>query len=173
MRDAFRTCGISNECIGMKTPMTVQGAEALREELRRLKFELRPKIVDDLAKARAHGDLRENAEYHAVREQHGFNEGRIQEIEGKLASAQIIDIIRIKETGKVVFGATVTLANMGSNEEVRYQIVGEDEADIKLAKVSYSSPIGRALIGKLLGDQIEVRAPDGEISYEILQVEHL
>lgn len=157
----------------MNSPMTVQGAEALREELRRLKFELRPKIIDDLAKARAHGDLRENAEYHAVREQHGFNEGRIQEIEGKLAGAQVIDITRIKETGRVVFGATITLANLESDEEARYQIVGEDEADIKLGKVSYSSPIGRALIGKQTGDQIEVRAPDGEIGYEILQVQHL
>ena len=157
----------------MNTPMTVQGAEALREELRRLKFELRPKIVEDLAKARAHGDLRENAEYHAVREQHGFNEGRIQEIEGKLAGAQVIDITRIKEAGKAVFGATITLANLDSDESVRYQIVGEDEADIKLGKVSYSSPIGRALIGKLLGDVIEVRAPGGEISYEILKVEHI
>ena len=153
--------------------MTVQGAQALREELRRLKFELRPKIVEDLAKARAHGDLRENAEYHAVREQHGFNEGRIQEIEGKLAGARVIDITRIKETGKAVFGATITLANLDSDDSVRYQIVGEDEADIKLGKVSYSSPIGRALIGKLLGDVIEVRAPGGEISYEILKVEHI
>ena len=157
----------------MSTPLTVQGAESLREELRRLKFELRPKIVEDLAKARAHGDLRENAEYHAVREQHGFNEGRIQEIEGKLAGAQIIDIRRIKPTGKVVFGATITLANLDSDEDVRYQIVGEDEADIKLGKVSYSSPIGRALIGKQLGDMIDVHAPDGQISYEILRVEHL
>lgn len=157
----------------MNTPMTVQGAEALREELRRLKFELRPKIVEDLAKARAHGDLRENAEYHAVREQHGFNEGRIQEIEGKLAGAQVIDITRIKETGKAVFGATVTLVNLETDGSVRYQIVGEDEADIKLGKVSYSSPVGRALIGKLLGDVIEVKAPGGENSYEILKVEHL
>ena len=153
--------------------MTVQGAQALREELRRLKFELRPKIVEDLAKARAHGDLRENAEYHAVREQHGFNEGRIQEIEGKLAGAQVIDITRIKETGKAVFGATITLANFDNDGNVRYQIVGEDEADIKLGKVSYSSPIGRALIGKILGDVIEVQAPGGEISYEILKVEHI
>ena len=157
----------------MKTPMTVQGAEALREELRRLKFELRPKIVEDLAKARSHGDLRENAEYHAVREQHGFNEGRIQEIEGKLAGAQVIDITRIRETGKAVFGATITLFNLDEDASVRYKIVGEDEADIKQGKVSYSSPIGRALIGKLLGDVIEVRAPGGEISYEILKVEHV
>lgn len=153
--------------------MTVQGAEALREELRRLKFELRPKIVEDLAKARSHGDLRENAEYHAVREQHGFNEGRIQEIEGKLAGAQVIDITRIRETGKAVFGATITLFNLDEDASVRYKIVGEDEADIKQGKVSYSSPIGRALIGKLLGDVIEVRAPGGEISYEILKVEHV
>ncbi len=157
----------------MNTPMTVQGAEALRAELRRLKFELRPKIIDDLARARAHGDLRENAEYHAVREQHGFNEGRIQEIEGKLAGAQILDITRIKPTGKVVFGATITLVNIDNDEQLRYQIVGEDEADIKCRKVSYSSPLGRALIGKCIGDEVEVNAPGGQISYEILQVEHL
>lgn len=157
----------------MTTPMTVQGERALREELRRLKFELRPQILEDLAKARAHGDLRENAEYHAVREQHGFNEGRIQEIEGKLADAQVIDVKRIKETGRVVFGATVSLFNEDSEKEVRYHIVGEDEADLKLGKISFSSPIGRALIGKQVDDVIEVNAPDGQVSYEILKVEHL
>ncbi len=157
----------------MSTPMTVEGEQALREELQRLKFELRPKIIEDLAKARAHGDLRENAEYHAVREQHGFNEGRIQEIEGKLADAQVIDIARIRESGKVVFGATVSLENLDSGESVRYQIVGEDEADIKLGKISFSSPIGRALIGKRCDDEVEVNAPGGTVSYEILKVEHL
>ncbi|MCY4199381.1 MAG: transcription elongation factor GreA [Gammaproteobacteria bacterium] len=157
----------------MSTPMTVEGEQALREELQRLKFALRPKIIEDLAKARAHGDLRENAEYHAVREQHGFNEGRIQEIEGKLADAQVIDIARIRESGKVVFGATVSLENLDSGESVRYQIVGEDEADIKLGKISFSSPIGRALIGKRCDDEVEVNAPGGTVSYEILKVEHL
>ena len=157
----------------MSTPMTVEGEQALREELQRLKFELRPKIIEDLAKARAHGDLRENAEYHAVREQHGFNEGRIQEIEGKLADAQVIDIARIRESGKVVFGATVSLENLDSGESVRYQIVGEDEADIKLGKISFSSPIGRALIGKRCDDEVEVNAPGGTVNYEILKVEHL
>ncbi len=157
----------------MSTPMTVTGERALREELRRLKFELRPKIVEDLASARAHGDLRENAEYHAVREQHGFNEGRIQEIEGKLADAQVIDITRIRESGKVVFGATISLENLDSGKSVRYQIVGEDEADIKLGKISFSSPIGRALIGKHCEDEVEVNAPGGVVSYEILKVEHL
>ncbi len=157
----------------MSTPMTVEGEQALREELQRLKFELRPKIIEDLAKARAHGDLRENAEYHAVREQHGFNEGRIQEIEGKLADAQVIDIVRIRESGKVVFGATISLENLDSGESVRYQIVGEDEADIKLGKISFSSPIGRALIGKRCDDEVEVNAPGGTVSYEILKVEHL
>lgn len=157
----------------MSTPMTVQGERALREELRRLKFELRPQILEDLAKARAHGDLRENAEYHAVREQHGFNEGRIQEIEGKLADAQVIDVKRIKESGRVVFGATVSLMNEDSGQEVRYRIVGEDEANLKHGKISFSSPIGRALIGKQVEDVIEVNAPDGRVSYEILQVEHL
>ncbi len=157
----------------MSTPMTVAGERALREELQRLKFELRPKIIEDLAKARAHGDLRENAEYHAVREQHGFNEGRIQEIEGKLADAQVIDITRIRESGKVVFGVTISLENLDSGESVRYQIVGEDEADIKLGKISFSSPIGRALIGKRCEDEVEVNAPGGTVSYEILKVEHL
>ena len=157
----------------MSTPMTVEGERALREELRRLKFELRPKIVEDLAKARAHGDLRENAEYHAVREQHGFNEGRIQEIEGKLADSQVIDIRRIRESGKVVFGATITLEHLDNGESVRYQIVGEDEADIKFGKISFSSPIGRALIGKRCDDEVEVNAPGGTVSYVILQVEHL
>lgn len=157
----------------MSTPMTVEGERALREELRKCKFELRPKIIEDLAKARAHGDLRENAEYHAVREQHGFNEGRIQEIEGKLADARVIDITRIRETGKVVFGATVTLVNLDNDASVRYQIVGEDEADIKLNKVSFSSPVGRALIGKRCEDEVDVKAPGGLVAYEILKVEHL
>ena len=157
----------------MSTPMTVDGERALREELQRLKFERRPRIIEDLAKARAHGDLRENAEYHAVREQHGFNEGRIQEIEGKLADAQVIDITRIRETGKVVFGATVTLINLEDDQSVRYQIVGEDEADIKSGKISFSSPIGRALIGKRCDEEVEVNAPDGTVVYEIVKVEHL
>ena len=157
----------------MSTPMTVEGEKALREEFRRCKFELRPRIVEDLAKARAHGDLRENAEYHAVREQHGFNEGRIQEIEGKLADSQIIDVTRIKVTGRVIFGATVRLANEDSGERVRYQIVGEDEADLKLGKISLSSPLGRALIGKRVEDVVEVNAPGGQVAYEILDVEHL
>ena len=157
----------------MSTPMTLEGEQALREELRRLKFEKRPKIIEDLAKARAHGDLRENAEYHAVREQHGFNEGRIQEIEGKLADAQVIDIARIRETGKVVFGATVTLINLDNEQSVRYRIVGEDEADIKVGKISFSSPIGRAIIGKHCDDEVEVQAPGGRVAYEIVKVEHL
>ena len=157
----------------MSTPMTVQGERSLREELRRRKFEMRPRIVEDVAKARAHGDLRENAEYHAVREQHGFNEGRIQDIEGKLADTQVIDVTRIRETGRVIFGATVTLANEDSGDRARYQIVGEDEADLKQGKISYSSPIGRALIGKRVDDVVEVLAPGGQVVYEILQVEHL
>jgi transcription elongation factor GreA len=155
-----------------KHPMTVQGAEALKEELQRLKFIERPRIVEAIATARAHGDLKENAEYHAAREQHGFNEGRIQDLEAKLSHAQIVDISKLTNNGKVVFGATVTVCHLATDAELTYQIVGEDEADIKLNKISYSSPIGRALIGKELDDTVTVNTPGGLVDYEIIDVKY-
>ena len=155
-----------------KHPMTVQGAEALKEELQRLKFTERPRIVEAIATARAHGDLKENAEYHAAREQHGFNEGRIQDLEAKLSHAQIVDISKIPNTGKVVFGSTVKICHLSTDAELTYQIVGEDEANIKLNKISYSSPIGRALIGKQLDDTVTVNTPGGLVDYEIIDVQY-
>jgi transcription elongation factor GreA len=157
----------------MPTPMTVQGAEALRSELQHRKSVLRPQITQAIAEAREHGDLKENAEYHAAREQQSFNEGRIPEIEGKLADAQVIDVRKINATGKVVFGATVTLIDAESGGEVRYRIVGEDEADLKANKLSVMSPIARGLIGKSEGDVVVVKTPKGEVEYEIDRVEHL
>jgi transcription elongation factor GreA len=153
--------------------MTVKGAEALREELQHRKFELRPQITQAIAEAREHGDLKENAEYHAAREQQSFNEGRVQDIESKLADAQIIDVTRITPTGKVVFGVTVTLIDAESGSEVRYQIVGEDESDLKAGKLSVMSPIARGLIGKSEGDVVVVKTPKGELEYEIERVEHI
>lgn len=132
----------------MKTPMTMEGAEALREELQRLKHEARPRVVKAIAEAREHGDLKENAEYHAAKEEQGFIEGRIQEIEGKLSNAQVIDVTKIAPTGKVIFGTTVKLIDLEKDESRTYKIVGDDEADLKQNKVSVSSPIARALIGK-------------------------
>ncbi len=156
-----------------KIPMTVEGAEKLRLELENLKKNERPRIVKAIAEAREHGDLKENAEYHAAREQQSFCEGRIQEIEGKLSHAQIIDIKAIAETGRVIFGATVDLINVETEEAVTYQIVGEDEADIKANKISVSSPIARALVGKEVGDIAVVKAPGGEVEYEIDAVRHI
>ena len=156
-----------------KVPMTKEGAERLREELQELKGVKRPKIITAIAEAREHGDLKENAEYHAAREQQSFCEGRIKEIEGKLADAEIIDITSIAPTDKVMFGVTVTLINLDDDKEVRYQIVGEDEADVKAGKISIGSPIARALMGKEVGDEAVVKAPGGETSYEIDAVEHL
>jgi transcription elongation factor GreA len=156
-----------------KVPMTVDGAERLRAELNDLKSNVRPKITQAIAEAREHGDLKENAEYHAAREQQSFCEGRIKEIEGKLADAEIIDIRKIPVTGKVIFGTTVTLYNLDTEASVTYQIVGEDEADVKNAKISVGSPIARAMMGKEEGDEIVVKAPGGDISYEIEKVEHL
>lgn len=156
-----------------KHPMTVQGAEALKIELQRLKFVERPRIVEAIATAREHGDLKENAEYHAAREQHGFNEGRIQELEAKLSHVQIVDISKLSNTGKVVFGATVTVCHMATEAELTYQIVGEDEANIKLNKISYSSPIGRALIAKQLDDVVTVNTPGGLVEYEIIDVQYV
>ena len=157
----------------MPIPMTVNGAEALRAELAQRKGEIRQSIVKDIAEARAHGDLKENAEYHAAREQQSLNEGRIQDIESKLADAQIIDVTKIPATGKVVFGATVTIADEDSDDETTYQIVGEDEADLKFGKISVLSPISRALIGKDTGDVASVNSPSGVKDYEIIKVEHL
>mgnify|MGYP005666772769 CR=1 FL=1 len=156
-----------------KYPMTVQGAKALQDELDRLKKVDRPRIVQAIAEAREHGDLKENAEYHAAREQQGFCEGRIQEIEGKLSHAQIIDVSKIPATGKVIFGSTVDIINVDTDETVTYQIVGDDEANIKAGKISVSSPIARALIGKEVGEVVLVRAPGGNIEYEIDEVKHI
>jgi len=155
------------------TPMTVEGEAKLRNELTHLKTVERPSITSAIAEARQHGDLRENAEYHAAKEQQGFTEGRIQEIEAKLGDAQVIDITKINPSGKVVFGCTVTLVEEGSDQQARYKIVGEDEADIKEDKISVLSPIARAMIGKHFGDTVVVESPDGEREYEIHTVEHL
>ena len=157
----------------MKTPMTLRGAEALREELRHRKGELRPKIIASIDEARSHGDLRENAEYHAAREQHGFNEGRIAEIEAKLADAQVVDVAQLPKNGRVVFGTTVQLADTDSGDELNYQIVGEDEADIKKGLISVNSPIARALIGKNQGDVVQVKTPGGNRELEIVKVQYL
>jgi len=156
-----------------KVPMTVQGAERLREELNELKSVTRPKISAAIAEAREHGDLKENAEYHAAREQQSFCEGRITEIESKLADSEIIDVTKIEPTGRVIFGTTVTLFNLDTEESVTYQIVGEDEADVPAGKISVGSPISRALMGKNEGDEVTVKAPAGDIDYEIEAVEHL
>ena len=155
-----------------KSPMTSNGAQCLREELQRRKTEDRPRISAAIAEARAHGDLRENAEYHAAREQQSFNEGRISDIEDKLSNAEIIDVTKINAAGKVIFGTTVELCNTLTNKEVVYKIVGEDEADIKASMVSIHSPVARALIGKAAGDFAVVQAPGGEIEYEILAVRY-
>ncbi len=156
-----------------KTPLTVRGAEKLKAELLRLKSEDRPRIIAAIAEARSHGDLKENAEYHAAREQQGFIEGRIQEIESKLANAQIIDVTTLNPNGKVVFGATVDLVDVDNDNEVTYQLVGDDEADIKAGMISINSPIARALVGKEEGDEVVVKAPGGDKVYEILQVRYL
>jgi len=153
--------------------MTVGGAEALRAELAHLKSVMRPQVVQSIAAAREHGDLRENAEYQAAKEQQGFIEGRIKEIENKLADAQIIDVTKIKPSGKVIFGATITLVATSTDETKRYRIVGEDEADLKLEKVSVMSPLARALVGKAEGDVVTVRTPNGPREYAIEKVEHL
>jgi len=154
-------------------PMTIAGEAALREELQNLKSVVRPRIIQSIAEARAHGDLKENAEYHAAREQQSFCEGRIQEIEGKLGNARIIDITKIPCTGKVIFGVTVDLINCENDAEVTYKIVGEDEADVKQNRISVTSPIARALIGKEVGDVVVVKAPSGDIEYEIDDVKHI
>lgn len=153
--------------------MTLRGADKLREELRHRKSELRPKIIASVEEARAHGDLKENAEYAAAREQHGFNEGRITEIESKLSNAQVIDPTKLLQNAKVVFGVTVELSDSDSGEKLRYQIVGEDEADIKQNLISVNSPIARALIGKSEGDEVGVSTPRGVRELEIVAVHYL
>jgi transcription elongation factor GreA len=156
-----------------KFPMTVTGEATLRAELDRLKRVERPRIVQAIAEAREHGDLKENAEYHAAREQQSFAEGRVMEIEGKLGNAQIIDVTTIPKTGKVIFGTTIDLINIETDDTVTYRIVGEDEADVKSNLISVGSPIARALIGKEAGDVVVVKAPGGDIEYEIDQVQHI
>jgi len=156
----------------MKVPMTVKGAAALREELAHLKSVVRPKIAASIAEARAHGDLKENAEYHAAKEQQGFSEGRVIEIEGKLADSQVIDLGKVVNKGKVVFGCTVTLLNIDTDETIVYQIVGEDEADLKEAKISVLSPLARALIGKNVDDEVRFEPPSGLVEYEVTKVDY-
>ncbi|WP_017431325.1 transcription elongation factor GreA [Vreelandella jeotgali] len=156
-----------------KVPMTIAGEKRLREELEQLKSEARPRVIAAIAEAREHGDLKENAEYHAAREQQGFIEGRIQEIEGKLSGAQVIDVTRLPKTGKVIFGVTVELLHLEDDKPFTYRIVGEDEADIKEGRISVTSPIARALIGREEGDVAVVKTPGGDVEYEIESVEHL
>ena len=155
-----------------KIPMTVEGESSLRAELDKLKKHDRPNVIQAIAEAREHGDLKENAEYHAAREQQGFIEGRIQDIEAKLSNAQIIDIAKIPPADRVIFGATVTIINTDTDEQKTYRIVGDDEADVNSGKISYQSPIARALIGKELGEVVSVQAPSGEVEYEIDDVSY-
>ncbi|MFT7184952.1 MAG: transcription elongation factor GreA [Pseudohongiellaceae bacterium] len=153
-----------------RIPMTVQGEQAMRDELKQLKTVARPEVIQAISDAREHGDLKENAEYHAAREQQSFMEGRIQEIEGKLSHSQVIDVLTLPKTGKVIFGTTVLMVNVDTEEAVRYHLVGEDEADIKAGKISVSSPIARAIIGKQEGDVVGVNVPSGVVEFEIEEV---
>lgn len=153
-------------------PMTAQGAAKLREELQELKSVTRPRIIQSIAEAREHGDLKENAEYHAAREQQSFCEGRIQDIEGKLSGAQIIDVTKMQNTGKVIFGTTVTILNTDTDQEITYRIVGDDEADLKNGLISVNSPIARGLIGKEVDDVAAITTPAGVVEFEILEVEY-
>ena len=155
-----------------KVPMTVRGAELLREELKRLKSQERPAVIKAIAEARAHGDLKENAEYHAAKEQQGFIEGRIKEIEAKLSNIQVIDVTTIDAKGKIVFGSTVELLDEETGKEMVYKIVGEDEADIKTGMISFTSPIARALIGRNRGDAVTFSAPGGEKNFEVIEVRY-
>ncbi|PHQ81376.1 MAG: transcription elongation factor GreA [Coxiella sp. (in: Bacteria)] len=155
-----------------KVPMTVKGEAALRAELDELKRVRRPAVIQAIAEARAHGDLKENAEYHAAREEQGFIEGRIQDAEGKLSNCHVIDVTKLSNEGKVVFGATTTISHCETGEEVTYQIVGEDEADVKQNMISVTSPIARALIGKSVDEEVIVHTPQGEVEYEIIKVDY-
>ncbi|MBT0588089.1 transcription elongation factor GreA [Alteromonas oceanisediminis] len=154
-------------------PMTAEGAKQLRDELHELKSVKRPQIIASIAEAREHGDLKENAEYHAAREQQSFCEGRIQDIEGKLSNAQIIDVTKMENTGKVIFGTTVTILNSTTDEETTYRIVGDDEADIKQNRISVNSPIARGLIGKMIDDVVNIQTPAGTVEFEIIAVEYI
>ncbi|MFC4699713.1 transcription elongation factor GreA [Glaciecola siphonariae] len=154
-------------------PMTTDGAKKLRDELEQLKSVERPRIIASIAEAREHGDLKENAEYHAAREQQSFCEGRIQDIEGKLSNAQIIDVTKLSNNGKVVFGATVTIMNTETDEEITYRIVGDDEANIKNKLISVNSPIARGLIGKEIDDIAAIQTPAGVVEFEIIEVEYI
>lgn len=154
-------------------PMTPEGKVALEIELQQLKSVDRPRIIQAIAEAREHGDLKENAEYHAAREQQGFCEGRIQDIEGKLGAAQVIDIKELEQTGRVVFGVTVTIEHLDTEEQKTYKIVGDDEADFKINKISVNSPIARGLLGKYEGDDAKITTPQGEVEYEVVKVEYL
>ncbi|OKP04572.1 transcription elongation factor GreA [Xenorhabdus eapokensis] len=154
-------------------PMTVRGADKLREELEHLKNVRRPQIIAAIAEAREHGDLKENAEYHAAREQQGFCEGRIQEIEAKLSNAQVIDVTKITNNGRVIFGATVTVLNLDSDEEQTYRIVGDDEANIKENLLSVNSPIARGLVGKEVDDVVVISTPGGQVEFEVLNVDYV
>ena len=154
-------------------PMTARGAELLRQELNELKSVVRPRIIQSIAEAREHGDLKENAEYHAAREQQSFCEGRIQDIEGKLSNAQVIDVTKIPNNGKVIFGATVTVMNLSNDSETTYKIVGDDESDIKNNLISVNSPIARGLIGKEVDDIVNIQTPAGTVEFEIISVEYL
>lgn len=154
-------------------PMTPQGEKALQEELQRLKSVDRPRIIAAIAEARAHGDLKENAEYHAAKEQQGFCEGRIQEVEAKLGAADVIDVNKLQQDGRVVFGVTVEIENLDTEERKSYQLVGDDEADYKLNKISINSPIARGLIGKREGDEVKISTPKGEVEYEIMSVKYI
>ena len=156
-----------------KNPMTLEGEKSLREQLDLLKTIKRPAIIEAIAAAREHGDLKENAEYHAAREQQSFCEGRIQDIEGKLSNAQIIDVTKMENTGKVIFGTTVTILNVDTDEETTYRIVGDDEADIKNNLISVNSPIARGLIGKELDDMVTIQTPAGAVEVEIIEVEYI
>jgi len=156
-----------------KVPMTVRGHELLQEELKRLKSVDRPRVIQAIAEARAHGDLKENAEYHAAKDQQGFIEARIKQLEGKLSHLHVIDVTSVDAKGKIVFGSTVELLEEDNNEQIEYRIVGEDEADIKNGLISYTSPIARALIGKSEGDVVSFQAPGGEKTFEILEVKYI
>ena len=156
-----------------KVPMTVRGHEMLEEELKRLKYTDRPNVIQAIAEARGHGDLKENAEYHAAKEQQGFIEGRIKELEGKLSHKQVIDVTAVDAKGRIIFGSTVELLDEDTGDEIEYRIVGEDEADIKNGLISYTSPIARALIGKNEGDVVTFEAPGGEKTFEVLEVRYV
>lgn len=156
-----------------KEPMTIRGHELLQDELKRLKGSDRPAVIKAIAEARAHGDLKENAEYHAAKDQQGFIEGRIKELEGKLSHVQVIDVTQIDAGGKVIFGSTVRLLDDDTEKEIAYRIVGQDEADINAGLISYTSPIARALISKSEGDAVKFKAPDGNKSYEVIEVSYV